>query len=135
MVAVRENLAQPDVEFHDAPSSFILQPSSFSVVPADCLLDLPAFPNPPEAVGRIDPTPAADFLKSTYQSDRRQACQDERKHFVEVCREYLQKSYTARQRAAQDRVMALRAREKSDTSVAIARQRAENDLHRPPAHP
>lgn len=48
-----------------------------------------------------------------------------------LCREYLQKSYTARQRAAQDRVMSLRAREnreKSDPPVAIARQRAENHL-------
>jgi hypothetical protein len=100
----------------------------YEIVPADCLLDLPAFPNPPESVGRIDPAPAADFLKSTYQSERRQACQDERKQFVEICREYLQKSYKARLRAAQDRVMALRAREKTDASVAIARQRAENDL-------
>ena len=123
LVAVRENLSIPlllgEVGDHE---------SRYQVVPADCLLDLPAFPNPPEAVGRIDPAPAADFLKGTYQSERRQACQDERKHFVEVSREYLQKSYTARQRAAQDRVMSLRAREKSDASVAIARQRAENDL-------
>jgi len=123
LVAIRENLSIPMAlgEVGNAEGRY-------EVVPADCLLDLPAFPNPPEAVGRIDPAPAADFLKSTYQSDRRQACQDERKHFVEVCREYLQKSYTARQRAAQDRVMSLRAREKSDTSVALARQRAENDL-------
>ncbi len=123
LVAVRENLSIPM-----ALGEVGAGETRYEIVPADCLLDLPAFPNPPEAVGRIDPAPAADFLKSTYQSERRQACQDERKHFVEVCREYLQKSYTARQRAAQDRVMSLRAREKSDTSVAIARQRAENDL-------
>jgi superfamily II DNA or RNA helicase len=123
LVAVRENLSIPM-----ALGEVGAGETRYQVVPADCLLDLPAFPNPPEAVGRIDPAPAADFLKSTYQSERRQACQDERKRFVEVCREYLQKSYTARQRAAQDRVMSLRAREKSDTSVAMARQRAENDL-------
>jgi superfamily II DNA or RNA helicase len=123
LVAVRENLSIP-LSFDE--SSIGVNP--YEIVPADCLLDLPAFPDPPESVGRIEPAPAADFLKSTYQSERRQACQDERKKFVEICREYLAKSYNARLRAAQDRVMALRAREKSDTSVAIARQRAENDL-------
>lgn len=123
LVAVRENLSIPlalgEVGAND---------DRYEIVPADCLLDLPACPHPPEAVGRIDPAPAADFLKSTYQSERRQACQDERRQFVQVCREYLQKSFAARIRAAQDRVMALRAREKADSSVAIARQRAENDL-------
>ncbi|MBI4028201.1 MAG: DUF3883 domain-containing protein [Verrucomicrobia bacterium] len=128
LVAVRQSVADPDLQTHDAPSSFISHPSSFSVVPADCLLDLPAAPNPSPAVGRIDPTAAADFLKSTYQSERRQACQQERQQFIQVCRDYLQKSFAARIRAAQDRVMTLRAREKGDSSVAIARQRAEHEL-------
>ena len=123
LVAVRENLS-----FTMVVSEGDTGENRYQMVPADCLLDLPALPCPPDAVGRIDPNAAGDFLKSTYQSERRQACQDERKHFVEVCREYLQKSYSARLRAAQDRVMALRAREKTDPSVAIARQRAENDL-------
>jgi superfamily II DNA or RNA helicase len=100
----------------------------FTIIPADCLLDLPAHPAPPDTLSQIDPGPAADFLKSTYQSERRQACQDERKHFVEVCRDYLQKSFTARLRAAKDRVMTLRAREAASPEVAVARQRAENDL-------
>jgi hypothetical protein len=100
----------------------------FTIIPADCLLDLPAHPAPPDTLSQIDPGPAADFLKSTYQSERRQACQDERKHFVEVCRDYLQKSFTARLRAAKDRVMSLRAREAASPEVAVARQRAENDL-------
>ncbi|MGH8674810.1 MAG: helicase-related protein, partial [Burkholderiales bacterium] len=39
----------------------------FSVVPADVLIDLPAHPNPPAEIDPIDPTPAADFLKGTYQ--------------------------------------------------------------------
>jgi hypothetical protein len=122
LVAVRENLGFPLVlgEVGDGEGRF-------TIVPADCLLDLPAFPAPPETVGRIDPGPAMDFLKSTYQSERRQACQDERKHFVEVCRDYLQKSFNARLRAAQDRVMALRAREAGSPEVAVARQRAENE--------
>ena len=97
-------------------------------MPADCLLDLPVHPAAPETIGRLDSSPAADFLKSTYQSERRQACQDERRHFVQVCREYLEKSFNVRLRAAQDRVMALRAREADSPEVALARQRAENDL-------
>ena len=77
---------------------------TFSVVPADCLLDLPAFTNPKELVEPIDPTPAADFLKSTYQMELRTKCQEERRRFVQVCREYLSKSFYARIRAAQRRM-------------------------------
>jgi hypothetical protein len=100
----------------------------FEIVSADCLLDLPSHPSPPQSVNKIDSGPAADFVKSTYQTERRQKCQGERQHFVQVCREYLGKSYNVRLRAAQDRVMALRAREAESPEVAIARQRAENEL-------
>jgi superfamily II DNA or RNA helicase len=100
----------------------------FAIIPADCLLDLPAFPGPPESIPRFDATEAADFIKSTYQTERRQACQEDRRRFVGVCRDYLEKSFAARLRAAQDRVMSLRAREVGSPEVAIARQRAENDL-------
>lgn len=100
----------------------------FSVVPASVLLDLPIHPQPPASLSPIDSTPAADFLKATYQQERREACQKERRHFVEVCRDYLEKSFTARIHAAQDRVMALRAREANAPEIALARQRAENEL-------
>jgi len=100
----------------------------FSVIPADVLLDLPVHPSPPASSRRFDSEPAADFLKSTYQQDRRESCQKERQHFVEVCRDYLEKSFIARVRAAQDRVMSLRSREATAPEVALARQRAENDL-------
>jgi superfamily II DNA or RNA helicase len=115
LVAIREEPSVPLAE-------------RFTIIPADSLLDLPAHPAPPERLSQIDPGPATDFLKSTYQSERRQACEDERKQFVQVCRDYLQKSFTARLRAAQGRVMALRAREATSPEVAVARQRAENDL-------
>ena len=104
------------------------QPERFSVIPADVLLDLPVHPSPPATIRRFDSGPAADFLKSFYQQERREACQKERQHFVEVCRDYLEKSFTARIRAAQDRVMSLKARETTAPEVALARQRAENDL-------
>jgi hypothetical protein len=69
---------------------------------------------PTPAVSGLEPedaNPAADSLKSTYQTERRTQCQQERQHFVQVCRDYLQQSFDARIRAAQDRVMALKARE------------------------
>jgi superfamily II DNA or RNA helicase len=115
LVAVREEAAAD-------------QPERFSVIPADVLLDLPVHPSPPATIRRFDSGPAADFLKSFYQQERREACQKERQHFVEVCRDYLEKSFAARIRAAQDRVMSLKARETTAPEVALARQRAENDL-------
>lgn len=123
LVAVRENTAFPLVlgEVGDGEGRF-------TIVPADCLLDLPAFPTPPDSIPRLDANEAADFVKSTYQTEKRQACQDDRRKFVQVCRDYLEKSFSARLRAAQDRVMALRAREAGSPEVAVARQRAENDL-------
>jgi hypothetical protein len=114
LVAVREEVESTD--------------ERFSVIPADTLLDLPAHPAPPENLVPEDATQAADFLKSTYQTERRAQCQQERQHFVQVCRDYLQQSFDARVRAAQDRVMNLKAREMREPEVAIARQRAENDL-------
>jgi SNF2 family DNA or RNA helicase len=73
VVAVREELAEN-------------APERFAVVSADCLLDLPAHPNPPSSIPPIDTKPAEDFLKGTHQTERRQECQQERQHFVEVCR-------------------------------------------------
>jgi hypothetical protein len=121
------NLYGEVVAVHDEFS--INTPERFTVVPADYLLDLPAHPAHQVSVVPVDPIPAMDFIKSTYQSERRRLCQEERRQFVQVCRDYLQKSFDARIRAAQDRVMALRQREQlGSTEVAIARQRAENDL-------
>ncbi|MBI5446671.1 MAG: DUF3883 domain-containing protein [Deltaproteobacteria bacterium] len=100
----------------------------FSVVPADALFDLPSFPAPPETRDAFDPAEVSDFLKGSYQMEARARCAAERSHFVTVCRDYLVKSFDARVRSAQDRVMALRFREATEPEVALARQRAENDL-------
>jgi superfamily II DNA or RNA helicase len=100
----------------------------FSVVPADILIDLPAHPAPPDALWPLDLGPATDFLKTTHQMERRAASQDERRHYAQVCQDYLEKSFNARTRAAQDRVFALRAREAGAPEVGLARQRAEQDL-------
>jgi hypothetical protein len=117
LVAVREDLAAPTHA-----------PERFAVVPADCLLDLPAHAAPPAFLEPLDPAAASDVLKSTYQMELRSRCLAERRHFVEVCRDYLERSFSARIRAAQDRVMALRFREATEPEVGLARQRAENDL-------
>ena len=98
------------------------------MVPADSLLDLPPHPEPPLSIALFDPSEAADHIKATYQMDLRGRCKEERRRFVDVCRDYLTRSFEVRIRAAQDRVMDLRRREAAQPEVAIARQRAENDL-------
>lgn len=100
----------------------------FCVVSADVLIDLPAHPSPPDTVWPLDLGPATDFLKTTLQMERRAASQEERKHYAQVCRDYLERSFNARIRAAQDRVFALRAREAESPEVGLARQRSEQDL-------
>ena len=116
------------VAVHEDLAGAAHTPARFAVVPADGLLDLAAHPSPPAALEPLDPSAAADVLKSTYQMELRGRCQEDRRHFVHVCRDYLERSFHARIRAAQDRVMALRAREASQPEVGLARQRAENDL-------
>jgi superfamily II DNA or RNA helicase len=117
LVAVREEFSGPATGT-----------GRFSIVPADSLLDLPPHPEPPQALAVFDPAAAADFVKVTFQMELRGRCQEERRHFVDICRDYLKRSFEARIRAAQDRVMDLRKREGSQPEVAIARQRAENEL-------
>jgi superfamily II DNA or RNA helicase len=117
MVAVREELSGPTTG-----------PGRFSIVPAEYLYNLPPHPHPTQSLPVFDPAAAADHIKVTYQMELRGRCQEERRHFVDICRDYLTRSFEARTRAAQDRVMALRAREASQPEVAIARQRAENEL-------
>ena len=81
----------------------------FEVVPSDILLNLPSHPSPPENVDPVSTQAASDFLKSTYQLKCRARSQEERQHFAEVCREYLEKSFDARIKHAQERAMLLAA--------------------------
>jgi SNF2 family DNA or RNA helicase len=117
LVAVREELSGPT-----------MSAGRFSVVPADCLLDLPPHPEAPQSLAVFDPAAAVDHVKCTFQMELRARCQEERRRFVDICRDYLTRSFDARIRAARDRVMGLRQREASQPEVAIARQRAENEL-------
>jgi hypothetical protein len=56
----------------------------------------------------------------------RTRCQEERRHFVDVCRDYLGRSFDARVRAAQDRIMALKLRGLTDDDIAV--KQANNEL-------
>ena len=100
----------------------------YSAVPADALIDLAAHPSPPERLPDLDHALAADYVKSTIQMERCRRTQEERERYMSIAGEYLEQSFQARIRAAQNRVMALRAREQDETDVALARQRAERDL-------
>jgi hypothetical protein len=117
VVAVRESLKATSAD-----------EDKFTIVSADFLIDLPSHPKPPVTIPSIDSKQASDFLKTTYQMDCRKRTQHERERFASVCREYLEKSFTVMIRAARDKVMTLKARERESPEVSLARQRAENDL-------
>ena len=100
----------------------------YSIVPVDVLIDLPVHPHPPETLPEIDHSLVSDYVKTTVQMERRQDAQSERGRYADVAHDYLKRSFEARVRAAQDRIMALRAREPTEPEVSLARQRAEQDL-------
>ena len=100
----------------------------YRIVPADVLIDLPAHPHPPATLPEVDQAPIGDHVKATIQMERRREAQAERGRYADVARDYLEKSFAARVRASQDRVMGLRAREPKEPEVTLARQRAEQDL-------
>ncbi len=97
-------------------------------VPADLLLNLPPYSGSAPTLEGIDSAGAADYLKSTYQLECRDRAQQERERFSSVCRQYLVASFDARIHKAQERVMALMAREREAPEVLLARQRAEQDF-------
>jgi hypothetical protein len=98
------------------------------IVPADVLLNLAAHAASSETLPVALPKAAEDFLKSTYQLHCRDRSRQEREHFASVCRDYLIRSFEARKRKAQERVMGLMARERTSPEVALARQQAEKYL-------
>jgi superfamily II DNA or RNA helicase len=120
LVAVREELSGPTTGT-----------GRFSVVPADALLDWPPHPQPPATLGVFDPSAAADFVKCSHQMTMRGRCQEERRRFVDVCRDYLTRSFEARTRAAQDRVMALLRQGLTEDDIAVKEaRRVLTDLDR-----
>ncbi len=98
-----------DVPLHGELVAVREEGGQFEVVPSDILLNLPPHPSPPENVEPVSTQAASDFLKSTYQLECRARSQEERQHFAQVCREYLEKSFKARIKHAQERAMLLAA--------------------------
>ena len=101
---------------------------ALEIVSPDILLNLPAHPNPPENVEECDINNAIDHIKDTHQITIRGQCREERSRYADVCRDYLTRSFDARIRAAQDKVMSLRARERESADFKLARTRAEQWL-------
>jgi superfamily II DNA or RNA helicase len=77
------------------------------MVPADLLIDLVPHPHQPAEPAPVNPQAASDFLKSIYQVEVRQRCQQERQQFALIIREYLERSFKARISKAQNRYMTL----------------------------
>jgi hypothetical protein len=88
------------------------------------LLNLPPQANPPTAVDPVDTQAASDFLKSTYQLECRARCQEERQHFARICREYLERSFDARIKRAQERAMSLLAEASARPEFKLAADEA-----------
>ena len=98
-----------DIPLHGELVAIREHEGRFEVVPADILLNLPPHPSPPERIEKIDIQAASDFLKSSYQLECRIRCQKERERFASICREYLEKSFDARIKRAQEKAMLLAA--------------------------
>lgn len=123
------SLTRPNATLYAELLAVREQDGQFSLLPAEVLHDFAPHPNAPAHVPKVDPQGALDFVKASYQLEQRFRIQQERKHYAEVVRDYLTKSFDARIRASENRVMMLKSREVAgETSVALARQQAEKDL-------
>lgn len=98
-----------DVPLHGELVAVREQRGQCEIVPSDILLNLPPHATPPPAADPVEIQGASDYLKSTYQLECRARCQDERQHFARICREYLERSFDARVKRAQERAMLLAA--------------------------
>ncbi len=96
----------------------------FEIVPCDILLNLPPHPCPPSAVDPVDIQAASDYLKGTYQLECRARCQQERQRFARICREYLERSFEARIKRAQERAMALMGEASTKAEFKLAAEEA-----------
>jgi superfamily II DNA or RNA helicase len=113
-----------DVPLHGELVAVRDQRGQFEIVPSDVLLNLPPQANPPTAIDPVDTQAACDFLKSTYQLECRARCQEERQHFARICREYLERSFDARIKRAQERAMSLLAEASARPEFKLAADEA-----------
>ncbi|MEX2167736.1 MAG: helicase-related protein [Pirellulales bacterium] len=100
----------------------------FDVIPADTIINLAAHPQPPATLDPIDWQLAADFLKGSYQSERRSQCREERQHFARIIREYLERSFDARIKKSQERAMLLAAEASSKPEYKLTADEARKQV-------
>jgi superfamily II DNA or RNA helicase len=113
-----------DVSLHGELVAVRDQRGQFEIVPSDILLNLPPLANPPSMADRVDIQAASDFLKSTYQLACRTRCQEERRRYARICREYLERSFDARIKRAQERAMLLMAEAATKPDFKLAADEA-----------
>jgi SNF2 family DNA or RNA helicase len=113
-----------DVPLHGELVAVREQRGQFEIVPGDILLNLPPHPSPPAAADPVETQAPSDYLKSTYQLDCRARCQEERQHFARICREYLERSFDARIKRAQERAMILAAEATSKPEYKLSADEA-----------
>jgi SNF2 family DNA or RNA helicase len=78
---------------------------------------------------QIDWRSAEEYVRNQFQLDRRRWKLEERKQQAQIISSYLEKSYTERIWAAQQRAMALRSRyDAGEKEVALAAQEAEREI-------
>jgi len=118
------NTKGEDIPLHGELVAVREEAGQFDIVPADIILNLPPHPHPPDTLEPFDIQPASDFLKSTYQLESRARCQRDRERFANVVRDYLQKSFEARIRRAQERAMKLAAEASSKPEFKLAADEA-----------
>lgn len=104
------------------------QGSALAMTAPDILHDLTPLQSLPP-VTQIDWRTAEEYVRNSFQLERRQWKLQERKQQARVVGTYLEKSYKERIWAAQQRAMALRSRyEAGDQDVSRALQEAERDV-------
>ena len=117
-----------DVPLHAEVVAVREEAGLFELAPADVLIDLAPHPQPSIAVDSSDLTPAADYLKSTYQLEVRQRCQHERHQFSTVVRDYLDRSFRARINRAQVTYMGLMSKLGENPEYQLAADEAKKHL-------
>jgi len=113
-----------DVPLHGELVAVREQGGQFEIVPSHILLNLPAHPRPPALTNPVAVQAASDYLKSTYQLECRARCQKERQHFAGICRDYLERSFAARIKRAQERAMELMAAASTNPDFKLAADEA-----------
>jgi hypothetical protein len=128
MTIVGKDTRGNDIPLHGEVVAVREEGGRFEVIPADTIINLAAHPNSPTSLDLIDWQPAADFLKGSYQSEKRSQCREERQHFARIIREYLERSFDARIKKSQERAMLLAAQASSKPEYKLTADEARKQV-------